>query len=384
MAKKYTVGLNFFFDNHTNSGVVNYIYNIISALKTLEEEKKPSIIVFYSENAPIDYLKQIEYPYIEFIHFIPYPKIIILRKVNSLLKKLLGRDLYKERKYLNKIDCLYPYLEFTDHHFSTAKNKIHWLVDFNNRAFPDHYADKGEVMKNYQEKITHTKDRVVLSSNSLLDELKMYYPDYTCDIKILSFASSLQVKPPKEDLFKKYDIQEGLYFMSPNQFWEHKNQSVVLEALSILKKERPDKNYQVVFTGSLEVNRGKGLYIQKLQELVSSHNLTENIRFLGVLERNEQLFLMSKSMALIQPSLYEGWSTLVEEAKALNKWIILSDIPVHREQIQHYCDFFNPKISEELAERMMNIENKSRANIPIPYNYNIEKYGRDLINAFSF
>ena len=41
---------------------------------------------------------------------------------------------------------------------------------------------------------------------------------------------------------------------------------------------------------------------------------------------------MRQSVAVLQPSLFEGWSTTVEEAKSIGKTILLSDIPVHREQ----------------------------------------------------
>jgi len=42
------------------------------------------------------------------------------------------------------------------------------------------------------------------------------------------------------------------------------------------------------------------------------------------------LGLMVRSQAMILPSLYEGWSTALEEAKALGKDCLVSDIQVHR------------------------------------------------------
>ena len=33
----------------------------------------------------------------------------------------------------------------------------------------------------------------------------------------------------------------------------------------------------------------------------------------------DQLRLMKESLGVIQPSLFEGWSTVIEDAKALNK-----------------------------------------------------------------
>lgn len=384
MAKKKTIGLCYFFDNKSNSGIVNYIYNIISGLNSLEDHSKPKIIVFYSLNAPVNYLKSIHYPYIKFVLLNDY-KSLVLRKINSLIKRIFKIDLFIKTKRFKGIDGLYPYFDFFDYGFGKAKNKIHWLVDFNNRAFPQHYEDGGELMRKYQEKITLLHERVVLSSNALLNELKNYHPNYNCDVKILKFASSL---PTLNDaaigpLLEKYKI-DGPYFMSPNQFWEHKNQALVLDALHIIQTHYPNVSFKILFTGSLDVNRGKGFYVDKLKSKIAEYKLDRYILFLGVLERNEQLLLMKKSIALLQPSLYEGWSTLVEEAKALNKFILLSDLPVHREQIFVNVDFFNPYNAEELAAKMYSYLQYQPEIVITDYAENIKEFGKKVLDVLVF
>ena len=54
---------------------------------------------------------------------------------------------------------------------------------------------------------------------------------------------------------------------------------------------------------------------------------------------------------VIQPSLFEGWSTVVEDAKAVGRPIIATDLPVHREQLEGYDPawLFRPSAAEELA-----------------------------------
>lgn len=42
--------------------------------------------------------------------------------------------------------------------------------------------------------------------------------------------------------------------------------------------------------------------------------------------------LMRFSVRVINPSLFEGWSSAVEECKSVGKRLVLSGIPVHREQ----------------------------------------------------
>jgi hypothetical protein len=55
---------------------------------------------------------------------------------------------------------------------------------------------------------------------------------------------------------------------------------------------------------------------------------------------------------LIQPSLFEGWSTVIEEARCMGKPMILSDFPVHLEQNPPKSKYFEKMSSKSLAPIM--------------------------------
>ena len=59
---------------------------------------------------------------------------------------------------------------------------------------------------------------------------------------------------------------------------------------------------------------------------------------------------MRNCISIINPSLFEGWSSTVEEAKSLGKNTILSDLNVHREQNPSGAIYFDPHNPEDLAE----------------------------------
>jgi glycosyltransferase involved in cell wall biosynthesis len=61
---------------------------------------------------------------------------------------------------------------------------------------------------------------------------------------------------------------------------------------------------------------------------------------------------MQVSDALINPSLFEGWSTTVEEARALGVPLILSDLAIHREQVGEIAHFFDRWSADSLAETL--------------------------------
>jgi glycosyltransferase involved in cell wall biosynthesis len=384
LVKTTRLGLGLFFNNSTNSGIVNYIYNIVAALHTLPQEQQPAIVLLHNDTAPVDYIKSIGYKNLTPVLVKPYPSNWLLRKLNSLVYKLTGINLFIRLNYYTIIDCFYPYFPFVNKEFAGFSNKIEWLVDFNNKAFPQHYEDGGQYINSYQEATTQQKSTIVLSSQALKDELQLYYPNYKNTVKILRFACSL---PSLEgidltNLKRKHSISI-VYFMSPNQFWEHKNQIVVFKAIQLIKEQQPQLNFKVLFTGSLEVNRGKGKYAETLIKYIEEHQLENYIQFLGILERKEQLLLMKHSIALIQPSLYEGWSTLVEEAKALNKFILLSDLPVHREQISVNVSFFNAFDANAISVLMLKELVESSAVIPFNYQEKVKQFGAEILSMLN-
>ncbi len=107
----------------------------------------------------------------------------------------------------------------------------------------------------------------------------------------------------------KYNIQRA-YFFCPNQFWAHKNHLTVLKAIRHLKNNG-HKDVLVVFSGK-EFDHRNPEFIVGIKAYISEHKLEENIRLLGFIDREDQLQLMNNAISVIQPSLFEGWSTEVK------------------------------------------------------------------------
>ena len=61
---------------------------------------------------------------------------------------------------------------------------------------------------------------------------------------------------------------------------------------------------------------------------------------------------MRKSIAVIQPSLFEGWSTIVEESRSIGKKIILSVLDVHKEQKFSRSIFFKRNSYNDLSAKI--------------------------------
>lgn len=96
----------------------------------------------------------------------------------------------------------------------------------------------------------------------------------------------------------------------PNQFWKHKNHMLVFKAINELKKENVE--ICLVCTGHLDDYRNKNYILE-----IKNNNLEKNIKLLGLV-----FALIKFSKAVINPSLFEGWSSTVEECKSVGKNMI--------------------------------------------------------------
>ncbi|MGY3457606.1 glycosyltransferase involved in cell wall biosynthesis [Bradyrhizobium sp. LM3.4] len=88
---------------------------------------------------------------------------------------------------------------------------------------------------------------------------------------------------------------------------------------------------------------------------VRSRGLDMNFKHLGMIPLDHVYALLRASMALINPSECEGWSTTVEEAKSFGVPTILSDIDVHREQTEGSARYFGIRDSRSLADQMLQV-----------------------------
>ncbi len=113
-------------------------------------------------------------------------------------------------------------------------------------------------------------------------------------------------------------------------------------------------------------------YIVSLKRYIEQNDLHDNIKILGLVDYIDVLYFIRYSVTVINPSLFEGWSSTVEECKSIGKNMILSDIKVHREQKPPDSLYFNPYDLMNLVEVLKEIWLK---HIEIP-NKECEKHAK--------
>jgi glycosyltransferase involved in cell wall biosynthesis len=230
---------------------------------------------------------------------------------------------------------------------------IAWTPDFQHRRLK-HLFDRTTYWKRelgFQAQIL-SKRRIMVSSEDAKRDCESFYPASRGSTHVVRFA----VQPQPIDDRNARAIADGYglpgrFFFLPNQFWQHKNHECVIRALNILKNR--GESVVVAVTGKQE-NRFDPELFPRLMKMVEEWRLQAEFRPLGVIPFEHVLALMQASAALINPSLCEGWSTTVEEAKSHGVPMLLSSIEVHREQAEQRAAFFDPLSPDELAATVRN------------------------------
>jgi glycosyltransferase involved in cell wall biosynthesis len=343
----------FTFTGHAGwTGGSNYLKNLLQALHRYSGDSIQAVLVA-GHNAGAG----------EIVPLRPYLSEIITDKsftlwspewfIRQIVRRTLDKDLIVERMFKrHDIDAVFHAGLFGGR-FSVPC--VNWIADFQHVYMPEMFSPRDRNMRDRLFRdLARMCRRLVLSSECAKKDFESFLPAYRDRVDVLRFVAQTPVTVYAGNplaALRSHDIPEK-FFHLPNQFWKHKNHEIVIEALQIVKSRNHD--IFVVCTGNENDYRNPG-YFGSLKRKIVETGLTGQIALLGFVPIDQLYALMRQSVAIINPSFFEGWSTTVEEVKSLGKKILVSDIPVHREQAPPGGTYFDPEGPEDLAEKMVRI-----------------------------
>lgn len=337
-------------------GGLNYFNNLLFAIDSLNN-KELQIFVFVGKKTDED-IKNMFRKYATVIE----DRIFDRKSLKWFLMKL-EQKIFKTNFLLENILKKYDIQVLSHTSITKFKNikTINWIPDFQHIHLPQMFSKK-EIENRDKSfiQIIKESDVVVLSSFDALTDLKNFSSEYQNKARVLQFVSQPNSRyfelneNDKNNVLKKYDIKDEFFYM-PNQFWKHKNHMTVFTAINELKKD--GIQICVVCTGHLADYRNK-TYIDEIKNFIKINNLEKNIKLLGLVEYEDVFALIKFSKAVINPSLFEGWSSTVEECKSVEKNMILSDLDVHKEQYPN-ATFFERNSVESLKNILKNYKKEN-------------------------
>lgn len=354
------------------AGGVYYSLNIIRLLQKISLAKPLTVVVFVNKYTQQELLAELRHKNIEVVDL---DDKSFFYKLWCKFMGYLSKGNYRFVQDMNsaKLDLLYPVIHYEKIHARLNCKVLYWLFDFQHKFLPDLFS-KEELDKrdrNFEQVTEHALDLVVSSYDSK-NHLLQFYPQCKANIHVYNFVSLIHVTDVKSKL-----IIPDNYLVVCNQFWPHKNHLTVLKAIAFLVSQK--KNIHVVFTGKFD----QSPYVKELQNYIAGNRLQDHLTFTGFIAREEQVELIRKAKAVVQPSLFEGWSTVIEDAKALNKLLIVSDLAIHHEQLKQDVHFFRSDDHETLSTLMLDAYSSSMVYAALNYQQNIERSTYDLQTLFN-
>ena len=154
---------------------------------------------------------------------------------------------------------------------------------------------------------------------------------------------------------KVKSLVKGKYFLYVGNAYPHKNLERLLEAFDGLNSD----------VGLVLVGKEDYFY-KRLKEKVQRMKLLDKVIFLQNVNDGELASLYKNAIVLVVPSLMEGFGLSALEAMANRCLVLASDIPALYEVCGNAAIYFDPKNSNDIAEKLMkalNLKNLQREEI---------------------
>jgi len=313
-------------------------------------------------------------------------------RIELLCRKYLNKSLFGFfDKYLVNDSFIFDFDNVGILRTKRKSKRIYWIPDLQDIFLPNNFSKEELEKRNAKYNfISSNAQKVVFSSFDSLEAFKKQFSQvissrlncytlrFTVNHPDLIFDNWTLLKTPNGLI----DLNNKRYFIVSNQFMKHKNYEVVVKAMAEIIEKHND--VLVLFTGKTEDPRFPN-YFNTVLDLITNSNLTENIIITGVIDRVQQLLLLKNSLAVIQPSFFEGWNSTVEDVKLLHANLLVSNIEIHKEQLIDYpALFFNPNDYKELALILSDILDTEYEFHKIKYDYkDLQfKFGQGLEQLF--
>ena len=361
MKKTVRIGL-VYTGGRTWIGGENYIFNILQSLRNYKNTNRGDfafqIVICYDDISLNDHVRATfeaadDFQYTEIVKDPLRRRDQAISILNLYIPRRL-RFLQARQKVelLNSIgiDMLYPY-DFSKT-LPPSVQAIGWIPDFQPRVMPEYFSEHDlKVRYATEERIIKSANHIVFSSEDSIADYHRFFPRSCAKAHLFHFHTFI----PKEiwadspvRIQEKYHLPDK-FFICCNQFWQHKNHRELFKSIAKLARSLPEVFF--VFTGHTHDHRMSS-YFDDLCAEINMLSIRKNIAILGLIPRKDQLQLIRRSIGVIQPSLCEGWSTVIEDLRSLSKPSILSDLPVHIEQNPAKANFFDRGDPESLLLAM--------------------------------
>lgn len=329
------------------TGGYNYLLNLLKVLRLHEPERLTPVLLLGTD---VSSDESAAFESVAGVEIVRTPSLDRSRRQRALARALLlGADRpFRAVLHEQRIDVVFESAQFFGWRLGCPV--IAWIPDFQHRHLKHMFTTRGYWRRElgFQAQIGAGR-RIMLSSEDARQDCEHFYPATAGRTRAVRFAVPPGDAPSLSQaraVAERYGLPRDFLFM-PNQLSKHKNHLLVLDALALL---RDRGQTAVVVSSGKQLDERHPDHFAAVQARQRELGLTSEFRLLGLIPYVDLAALMRASVALLNPSLFEGWSTPVEEARALGVPLLLSDLRVHHEQAGESATYFERHSAASLAD----------------------------------
>lgn len=341
------IGIDCRLSGNTHAGIGRYIEELILRLPKLAPNIE-WVYFFYSRTQANDFLAQLT----------PQPtnvKIVIAPVTHYSVAEQLQLPRIFGREHLDLLHI--PHFNIPIFYSGKIVVTIHDLLWHEFTGFkvttlqPHYYLLKYWAYRLVASLAIRRATRILVPAQTIKNTISHYYPSAAAKIVVTpegfaaTFNQPLAAAKAASSIHLAPATKTLLYIGS---LYPHKNLTVVLKALRSL----PD--FKLKLIGS------RNIFQDQTRAEVTKLGVGDQVEFTGYLDDSAVHREMSQALALVQPSLSEGFGLTGVEAMASGLPVLASNIPIFKEVYGHGAIFFDPHQPTDLVRAIQNLTKSNR------------------------
>jgi glycosyltransferase involved in cell wall biosynthesis len=215
-------------------------------------------------------------------------------------------------------------------------------------AYPDFFlaAAQSERLSHFRQMMGKATRIAAISHFSRQEAIKHGADPGRIRVVPIRMARSRSAAPMEQPPFH---LVSGRFFLYPANLWRHKNHELLLTAFAMARQQGLPNDFIMICTGDGVGRR------DELTQLVKDLGIHESVLLPGFIEEGDLEGLYQHSLAVVFPSLYEGFGMPVIEAMARGIPVACSNTTALGEVAGEAALLFHPGNPQQIATALLKL-----------------------------
>jgi len=318
-------------DNQT-AGVHTYTKQLIMALR--KENTKHELLIIREKKDPDLPLPQIAIPNIRLpIGFASLRLFIIIPLILRF----------------HKVDAVFEPAHFGPFNLPKRVKRVTMMHDITPLLFPHHHRLISQLLQRiFLKSILRNATIILANSKNTHNDIIKRFPFTTEKTKTILLGKDEEFEPVSSKTYLDKTGINSPYFLYTGTIEPRKNLNTLLDAFERFRKEN-DKVVKLLFVGK------KGWKTKEFFDALQKHPYRSDIIITGYVDKKHLIEIYSHALALIYPSLYEGFGLPILEALSCGTPVICSDSSSLPEVGGAVALYFDPLDTSALTRHMNDV-----------------------------